>query len=338
MNLRTSPLWLLLAAGLALGGCNCSEPVDELYPDASAVRCELSCDAGSTCVAVTGPGADASLACVPTLREGQVCGEAAGGSPVEGVCESGLSCGPVGALERCSRDCTAADAAEVCGAARQCFARPGGAGGAGFCGTAAGKGQACGDAELRKCTGSSLVCLNAGGDTLGKCFRLCDSTAADPNPACEAGESCADLFPDDPALGVCVVPVAGYPARCDYATLDYCGRGEAGVRPGEGSWGYCHDRCGTSADCAGGQQCASPSAGLQICVSPVARCDGSDPSACPECAAASDEYCGPGDICVRLAKETVEYLVCKQDCTATKTCARGTCSALTGTDRFACLE
>ncbi|HEY3448530.1 MAG TPA: hypothetical protein VGK67_19395 [Myxococcales bacterium] len=315
-----------------LSGCNCGVPVESSVQDASVPACDPGCQAGFTCEA-------ASLTCVKALREGQVCEKDAEGKPVEGACEQGLACGVVGTLKRCSKDCTSADGARICGAARQCFSRPGGSGSSnGFCGTAAAEGQPCGDIELLKCTGGSLVCINAGGDTLGQCFKVCDPTTADPNPDCAQGQSCADLFPSDPTRGVCLVPAGSFPTKCDYATLAYCGRGEACVRPGDESWGYCHDRCSAPADCTGGLVCATPSTGLEICVAAVARCEGADPSTCAECTATKDEYCGPEDVCVRLTQASTEYLVCKQDCTATKTCAKGACSALTGTDRFACLE
>ncbi|MGC4115708.1 MAG: hypothetical protein QM765_14120 [Myxococcales bacterium] len=330
MNARTL-LGLALAAGLVFSGCNCGEPVDNPAADASLPKCDPVCGDGQVCEA-------SSLTCVKALHEGQVCEKDATGNTVEGACDTGLVCGLVGTLKRCSKDCTFTDAPKICGSARQCFSRPGGTSSSrGFCATAAAKGQACGDIELLKCVGANLTCINAGGDELGKCFLICDATTPDPNPDCATGESCADLFPDDPTRGACLVPAASYPAKCDYATLTYCGRGEACVRPGEDSWGYCHDRCGTSADCSGGQVCATPSTGLKICVDAVARCDAADPATCAECTADKDEYCGPEDICVRLSGGATEYPVCKQDCTGAKACAKGTCSPLTGTDRSACL-
>lgn len=331
MNARAL-LTACLGAALAMPGCNCGEHTEPATSDASVPTCDPPCGDGLTCEAST-------LTCVKALHEGQVCEKDAAGNAVEGACVAGLSCGLVGTLKRCSKDCTSTDYQKVCGSARQCFNRPGTTGSSGgFCATAAAEGQSCGDVELLKCVGKDLVCINGGGDTLGQCFKLCDPTSADPNPACATGQSCSDLFPDDPTRGVCLVPVAGYPEKCDYATLAYCGRGEACVRPGDDSWGYCHDRCSAPGDCTGGQVCSSPSTGLNICVAAVARCAGSDPKGCPACAAAQDAYCGPDDICVRLTKDAVEYVVCKQDCTATKTCAAGTCTALTGTARFACLE
>lgn len=325
---RSSLALLLLALGPA-AACNCGA-VSPNIPGADAgtpPECSPACATGMACDPAT-------LTCVPALLEGALCGTVADGGVVEGVCAPGLSCGPVGSQKRCSKDCSAADAAKICGEARKCFARPGGSAATGYCGSAATEGQPCADSQLVKCTGDALVCVNAGGETAGRCFHYCDPRVADPNPECAPGTSCANLFPDDPAKGVCVVPVARYPARCDYSTLAFCGRNEACVRPTEEPWGYCHTRCASPSDCTGGESCAQPTTGLSICVAPVARCVGAATAGCAACSAADDRYCGAEDLCVRLGGDTV----CKQDCTGGKACAAGACKPVVGTERSVCLE
>ncbi|MBI5549613.1 MAG: hypothetical protein HY901_37480 [Deltaproteobacteria bacterium] len=323
--------WLAIAL-LCLAACNCgSELPDSHGLDAAAPVCPTPCDDGQTCD-------PASLVCVKALHEGEACGDAPDGGVFEGACLPGFSCGPVGgSARRCSKDCTAHTALEVCGSARKCFARPGSASSSGYCGTAASEGQPCDDSLLAKCSGNNLTCVSPAGKSAGLCFHYCDPGEADPNPECSANASCADPFPSDPAKGLCVVPPGGYPDKCDYDRMVFCGRHGICVRPTDEPWGYCHLRCEKSEDCAvAGQVCTFPSAGLGICVQAVARCVGSDPSACGTCEAEDDGYCGPDDFCVFVPARSSP--VCKQDCSASRACSAGTCSRVEGTDRYVCLE
>lgn len=286
------------------------------HPDGSDAGSPCgSCPDGQACEAAT-------KTCLPALAEGQACGVSADAGSPTSVCATGLTCGWVGALRRCSKDCTAQDATEVCGVGRKCFARPGSSDGVstGYCAQTAGEGQRCADAELIRCSGASLVCVS-GATGAGTCFALCDPTL-DADPACSAGESCSDLwYATDPAKGICVHPVGHFP--CDPGTLAFCGRGEVCVQPEGMSGGYCHGRCSSSGGCkVAGEACTHPLVDLAICAVPIARCLGKDPSVCATCSAASDRYCGPGDRCVGLG----DFTVCKQECTGGQSCAAGTCS------------
>jgi hypothetical protein len=300
MNLRTSPLWLLLAAGLALGGCNCSEPVDELYPDASAVRCELSCDAGSTCVAVTGPGADASLACVPPCARPGVRGgrrRLAGGGRVR------VRPHPAG---RWARSSAVPGTAPPPTPPRSAGRRPGSAsrgreapGAAGFCGTAAGR------ARRRRRRAAQVHRLELGVPQrrrrhAGQVLQAVRLDGADPNPACEAGESCADLFPTTRrwACAWCRSPATG-PVRLRHARLLRARRGVA-CAPARARGATATTAAARAPTAPGAQQC--PRVGRPADLrEPRGALRRERPLGVPGVgAAASDEYCGRGDICVRL--------------------------------------
>jgi hypothetical protein len=159
---------------------------------------------------------------------------------------------------------------------------------------------------------------------------------ADPNPDCAQGQSCADLFPSDPGLGICVTPPGPAPARCDHSKLVFCGRGEQCIRPTTDTWGYCHKKCQKEGDCASGQQCLTPVAGISFCAAPVARCPAGAAATCAKCAAESDAWCANADLCVVISASTV----CKPDCAqgGQAACpASTTCTALGASGSSACL-
>jgi hypothetical protein len=323
--------WLtLLLFAAALPACNCTgETPDSQHKDSGS---SCSCPDAQTCAPVTG-------ACVAALEEGALCEQAPDGGVAEGACVDGLACGYVGSAKRCSRECTKANEPALCGATRTCLARPNTAGStSGYCAATSSEGGECDDAKLTKCAGKTLVCLSPASSTAGHCYRYCDSTLSDPNPNCAASASCADLFPGDTS-GVCVVPVGHYPTACDYSTMKFCARTEVCARYSyESPLGFCHLRCEKGADCSGGQECAEPSTGLKICVSPVARCTEYDPARCQGCEPRLDQYCGPADICVTLpGGDGGSVTACKQDCTGGGACAYGLCQPLQGTTRSVCL-
>ncbi len=288
-----------------------------------------SCPQGQTCDPTSG-------ACATALAEGEACDQLPGADAglAQGICGPGLVCGAVGDrrpdgqdIKRCSVECNASNQAQRCGAERSCFGRPGATGG--FCASSSLAGQPCDIAQLRLCKGSRLSCVVANaGDTAGRCFTLCDPTSG--QSPCAAAESCAALFPADPATGLCVAPAAD--GRCDYSKLEYCAAGDLCVRPTADSAGFCHRQCAGPQDCPGGS-CVEPIAGYKFCVSPVARCTATDPSGCPACDSAADKYCAAEDLCVKLGQATV----CKQDCTASSAVCPSQCAALAGSDRKACL-
>jgi hypothetical protein len=331
------PRWNLLTLSVATLTAGCGAPRElGRVPDAGVrfgsptdgsanALCTPACVAGEECEGATGK-------CITVLAEGAACstapspdGGVADGPPAGARCQDGLACAEVGGdVRRCSKDCSAKNAAEVCGTGGKCFSRPGSTT-QGFCGRISSEGEACDSAALLYCSGKQLSCIvPTTGATLGKCFLRCDPSA----PDCAAGKSCADPFPDA-TTGICVVPPGPYPKQCDHAQLVFCGKGEACTRPSSASFGYCHLRCvaGASA-CPAGEECAEPDPGVKICVKPVATNQ--------RCAALDDRYCGVKDICVKVGADTV----CRVDCTAKGEAActsPARCSKLDGSDRKACL-
>jgi len=265
-----------------------------------------------------------SGACVTALPLAANCGTLPDGGVVDGRCAGGLSCVDVGAaVGRCAKDCTAKDG---CSEGRTCYARAGSTSGIpGFCGSAVGVGEHCDASALIFCSGDNLTCIApSAGETAGKCVKYCDPRIADPNPECAQGESCADPFPDDPSLGVCVVPAGAYPSQCNHSLLVFCGNGDLCVRPWAGPDGHCHKRCTQDANCGSGQQCLSPIPGVSFCAAPVERCPKGD--ACASCAAEEDHYCGRADLCVDFGQQGTG---CKADCSKAACPPDGTtCTAL----------
>ncbi|MFN7133377.1 MAG: Dickkopf N-terminal cysteine-rich domain-containing protein, partial [Myxococcales bacterium] len=225
---------------------------------------------------------------------------------------------------RCARACTASNTAEICGEGFRCYARQGELGATqGVCGKPAAEGEPCDRAAFVYC-GSGTSCITPSAERSdGLCFRVCSPRAQSAD--CTEGRVCADPFSSRPETGICVPPIPRG-ERCDHAALRFCGPGELCARPGPDSWGMCHRRCAQDSDCTDGESCVEPSAGIRFCAQPVPR-DG-------RCSATLDQYCGRGDICVSIGADNF----CKQDCTASNTCAAGqTCSRLEGSDRKACL-
>ena len=305
---------ILLSTLVGIIGCT-TVPSEHAVIDAGCSSCEgaQGCDADSG-------------ACATLLPVAAACGTLPDGGEVEGRCAAGLSCGSVGAaVARCTKDCTAN---EGCTEGRTCLARTV-AGAPSFCGALARLGERCDAASLIFCSGRAECVAPSTDETLGKCFGNCDAI----NPDCAPGESCADLFPDNPTLGICVTPAGAHPNKCDHSQLVFCGRGELCVRPTAAMWGYCHPRCTVDKDCGSGRQCLSPVSGISFCVAPVALCANQDAGLCETCAGDQDRFCAKADLCVRLDTVTV----CKVDCSATGQCEAGTCKPLGTSGSSACL-
>jgi hypothetical protein len=268
--------------------------------------------------------------CVNALPVAAACGALPDGGAVEGLCAAGLSCVDVGGgAQRCARDCSEK---EGCTEGRTCYARVGAqAGPFGFCASQARAGELCDATALVFCGGDNLTCVAPSvGKTAGRCFKYCDPRTPDPNPECTAGESCADVFQEDPARGICVAPAGTYPKQCNHASFAFCGRGQTCVRPTAQPFGYCHPRC-AAGSCPPGERCLAP--GVSFCAAPVARCEPGG-SACSRCAAEEDRYCAPEDFCVLLGQARV----CKADCSVGQACPEGTeCKLLGSSGSSICL-
>lgn len=306
-------LALLLMLAAALGCASASQT-----PSGADARCPACLD-GTVC------NSDAGT-CATALPVAAACGALPDGGAIEGLCAEGLSCVSVGGgAQRCARDCTSQSG---CTEGRTCYARVGAPSGTpGYCASRARVGEPCDAAALVFCGGDNLTCVAPAVDqTAGKCFKYCDPRTPDPNPECLSGQSCADLFPGDPARGICVVPPGGYPSQCNHSLLAFCGRRQLCVRPTVQDYGYCHDRCSGDQNCTESERCLTPVQGLSFCVTPVARCAG-EPSACPRCGGEEDRYCAPEDLCVSLGQARV----CKTDCTQRQACPAGTTCTPLGT-------
>jgi hypothetical protein len=314
-----APILLFCSATFLL--CACGAEQITTPPDAGPCP---PCESGEVCDPV-------KAACVVGLTEGSPCETAADGGVVEGLCGPGMVCAPVsGGVARCSINCTARTKDKDCGPDRSCFARPDGSG-RGFCGLLGLEAEPCDVGRLIYC-GASLTCITpAEGVTAGRCFATC----VPGQNQCPEGRSCADPFLSAPTFGFCVVPPGGYPNRCDHSTLAFCGEGEVCVRPSTESWGYCHRRCASEAQCPGAS-CVDQLSDVAFCAEPVARCPtGADPATCDSCDAAADAYCGSADACVRIGERNL----CRQRCDDDPAvCPEGSsCVTLQGSDDHACL-
>lgn len=126
--------------------------------------------------------------------------------------------------------------------------------------------------------------------------------------------------PGSSAQGFCGKRVA-VGETCDIGSLTVCGSGLSCITPSSGQTaGRCFANCGGSAGgCPAGQSCADPFAvaGVGFCVVPVERCDHT-----------RLEFCGQGELCVRLPDVTWGY--CHKRCEESVDCGGETCVFVTG--------